>query len=79
MARPFNYMYEGEIFAAATDCAVVDYLRKGAFDPCESEADFMADMASRVAEGEAEIRCDTAEHFVADLLTNGIIKPGRSE
>jgi hypothetical protein len=39
-----------------------------------SEADFMAIAASRAElQTGKRIRCDTAEHFVADLLTAGLL------
>lgn len=69
-----NFMYDEEIFPAVSPDAAVEWLRKGAFDPKESVEDFMADMASRVTEEkDSEIRSDTAENFINDLVACGAL------
>lgn len=65
-----NYKtYDGDVIKATSPADLVRQLHEGSRAPAPSDAEFMHQYAERVKlQSGDEIRHDTPEHFIADLL-----------
>lgn len=67
------FMIDGIEFATAVK--VVEYMRANSFTESASTPAFMVATAARTAEQfGTEIRSDTIDHFVADLIKVGLVE-----
>lgn len=70
-----KYSINGEIFEATGSKDLVGQMRQSSFTVESSLEAFMVAAAARAAEQSgSEVRSDTADHFVADLIKIGLIK-----
>jgi hypothetical protein len=70
-----KYRINKEIFEAVGPTDLVGQMRQSSFTIEASPAAFMVATAARVAEQfGTEVRSDTADHFVADLIKVGVVE-----
>lgn len=69
-----KYAVNGNAIEAATSADLVSQMHKASFDPDGTDQEFMVATASRVRlQNGQQVRSDTADHFVADLIAAGMI------
>jgi hypothetical protein len=67
---------DGRVYEAATAADLVDRLRALSFLEHGDAADFMAQMAASCAAWDgSDVRADTPEAFVGDLIRCGFLEP----
>jgi hypothetical protein len=67
---------DGRVYDAATAAELVDRLRALSFLEHADAADFMAQMAANCAAWDgSDVRADSAESFVEDLIATGFLQP----
>ena len=67
---------DGRVYEAATAADLVDRLRALSFLEHADAADFMAKMAANCAAWDgSDVRADSAEAFVEDLIAAGFLQP----
>jgi hypothetical protein len=75
-AMRYRAMDDGRIYEAATAADLVDRLRALSFLEHGDAADFMAQMAANCAAWDgSDVRADSAETFVEDLIGCGFLEP----
>ncbi len=72
----YRALDDGRIYEAATAAELVDRLRALSFMEHGDAADFMAKMAANCAAWDgSDVRADSAETFVEDLVSIGFLEP----
>ena len=70
-----TYVVNGKRVAASSAEDLVSKMRRASFTATATDQEFMAEVAARMMlQSSAEIRTDSAEAFVADLIRAGVIK-----
>lgn len=65
---------DGDYVMGATPAEQVADLRAKAFNQGDNDAEYMRLTASRaLLQTGKRVRCDTAEHFIADLMEAGLL------
>jgi len=70
-----TYKLNDDVVVASTDAGIIEELRKASWQSANSTAEFMKAMAQRAKlQTGRDVRTDSAENFVGDLVRCGVLK-----